>query len=125
MKNLKEIKQEIAAQEVTIKKMRADKERTSKITSATKHLEMLRTIERYLEFSPSQEFCQKELDRVTHIIDLSYLAWNDEWAKTVAINPKAENLPKASITSKKNAFLKGMNLTDLKKQVSTLVYILK
>jgi hypothetical protein len=125
MKNLKEIKQEIAAQEVTIKKMRADKERTSKITSATKHLEMLRTIERYLEFSPSQELCQKELDRVTHIIDLSYLAGNDEWAKTVAINPKAENLPKASITSKKNAFLKGMNLTDLKKQVSTLVYILK
>ncbi len=125
MKNLKEIKQEIAAQEVTIKKMRADKERASKITSATKHLEMLRTIEKYLEFNPSREFCQKELGRVTHIIDLSYLAWNDEWAKTVAINPKAENLPKASITAKKNTFLKGMNLTDLKRQVSTLTYILK
>tara|TARA_R110000868_G_scaffold290022_1_gene550241 strand:- start:1711 stop:2088 length:378 start_codon:yes stop_codon:yes gene_type:complete len=125
MKNLKEIKQEIAAQEVTIKKMRADKERTSKIASATKHLEMLCTIEKYLEFSPSQDFCQKELDRVTRIVDLSYESWEAEWGKLMAMNPRVENLPKASITAKKKAFLKGMNLTDLKKQVATLVYILK
>ncbi|AXH74770.1 MAG: hypothetical protein [Bacteriophage sp.] len=103
MKDLKQINKEIGLsksgierltkewmkEKVPAKEKRLDTARNKE----RKNLELLYEIKKYLEFSPTEQFCENEVKRLTNIIDLAYDAWEKEVRRRIADNPKFENLP--------------------------------
>lgn len=75
----------------------------------------LRTIVKYLEFDPKEDFCNKERDRLYNAIAVLDKGFA-EWLKTLKVN-----ITKTQAVSKFNT---EMGITNMKKQIQALNYIL-
>lgn len=84
-------------------------------------LEFNRTIARYLETNPSEDFIKLERDRLENLIDLAEDSWKQEYAKHSYTYDK---MVVSTVNKRKREFLKELNLADVKNQLKALAYIL-
>jgi hypothetical protein len=113
MKSTDDLKKEVAE---NIKLMKQKKEAGLRYNSISKKNEELKSIIRYLESNPKEEFLNAEKDKIQKIIDSKKNQFN-YWTENVC--------PQDVYQSKRRAlFNKEVGITDLSKRLKTLKYIL-
>ena len=83
----------------------------------TEKIQLLKKYSLYLDTEPSEEYLQKEKDRITKIIKAKESQY-DDWCEGVQAQ-------KLEVKERKSAFKKLHNLSKLKQNVKTIRFLLK
>lgn len=113
MKQIEELKREVSE---NIKLMKQRKDLGRSYSSISKKNEILKYFISYLESNPSEEYLKTERDKIQKIINAKesqFHYWNEN------VCPQD-----VSITKRRSLFNKEVGITDLKKRIKTLNYIL-
>lgn len=113
MKNIQDLKKEVSE---NIKLMKQKKELGRSYLSISKKNEQLKYFITYLETNPSEDYLKSERDKLQAIISTKSSQF-DYWSKNVCSQ-------EVLVTKRRNLFNKEVGITDLKKRLKTLNYIL-
>jgi hypothetical protein len=113
MKQVEELKREVY-ENIRLMKQRKDANRS--YTSISKKNDVLKYFIAYLESNPSEEYLKAEKIKMQKIISTKESHF-DYWSKNVCPQD-------VSITKRRSTFNKEVGITDLKKRIKTLNYIL-
>jgi hypothetical protein len=113
MKQIEELKKEVSE---NIKLMKQRKEMNRSYSSISKKNEILKFYIAYLESNPSEEYLKSERIKMQKIICTKESQFN-YWNENVYLQDVA-------ITKRRSLFNKEVGITDLKKRIKTLNYIL-
>lgn len=113
MKQIEELKREVY-DNVQLMKQRKDANRS--YASISKKNDILKYFIAYLESNPSEEYLKAEKIKMQKIINTKESQF-DYWNKNVCSQD-------VSVTKRRSTFNKEVGITDLKKRIKTLNYIL-
>ena len=113
MKQIEELKKEVSE---NIKLMKQRKDANRSYSSISKKNDVLKYFIAYLESNPSEEYLKAEKIKMQKIINTKESHF-DYWSKNVCPQD-------VSITKRRSTFNKEVGITDLKKRIKTLNYIL-
>ncbi len=113
MKQIEELKKEVSE---NIKLMKQRKDANRSYTSISKKNDVLKYFIAYLESNPSEEYLKAEKIKMQKIINNKESHF-DYWSKNVCPQD-------VIITKRRSLFNKEAGITDLKKRIKTLNYIL-
>lgn len=122
MKNIQQITTEISSLEEEMLKVRNEHPINKKyLGDLSKKRDKLKSILRYLELYPEESLLRGEHQKLCDKIAIANKAWRDYYNS----HPSIDNLPKGSLTKKKNEILERFNYSTLVFQIENLEYILE
>jgi hypothetical protein len=113
MKTIEDLKSEVST---NISLMKQKKEAGKSYTAISKKNEILKYFISYLETNPNAEYLKMERDKIQKIISTKSAQF-DYWDKNVCSQ-------EVLVTKRRTLFNKEVGITDLKKRLKTLNYIL-
>jgi len=113
MKQIEELKKEVSE---NIKLMKQRKDANRSYSSISKKNDVLKYFIAYLESNPSEEYLKAEKNKMQTIVNTKESQF-DYWSKNVCSQ-------EVGITKRRSLFNKEVGITDLKKRIRTLNYIL-
>ena len=113
MKHIEELKKEVSE---NIKLMKQRKESNRSYSSISKKNEILKHFVTYLESNPSEEYLKSEKIKMQKIVNAKESQF-EYWSNYVCPQD-------IIITKRRSLFNKEVGVTDLKKRIKTLNYIL-
>ena len=113
MKQIEELKREISE---NIKLMKQKKDANRSYASISKKNDILKYFIAYLELNPSEEYLKAEKIKMQKIINAKESKF-DYWSENVCSQDVIEK-------KRRSVFNKEVGITDLKKRIRTLNYIL-
>jgi predicted aldo/keto reductase-like oxidoreductase len=113
MKQIEELKKEVSK---NISLMKQSKDLGRSYSSISKKNDILKYFISYLETNPSEEYLQAEKIKMQNIISAKESHFN-YWSENVCPQD-------VDITKRRSLFNKEVGITDLKKRIKTLNYIL-
>lgn len=119
MKTVKDVQKEITELSEEIKDLDkyADKKSIALRKRLRAKLPQLRLYIAYLRTEPTEEFCKKEVKRLSHRID--------EILKHYTLPENHERFTKTQLTAMRKSFEKGWDIPKLRKQLMAVSYLLK
>jgi hypothetical protein len=118
MKDINQIEETIA--ELTAVAQSPDTTPRDKKKAINK-INFYRQLKMYLETNPSIDFLKSERERLEQLLDKIEDAWHQEYAKYAKFYDKLE---KSTVSDRKKAFLKDMDVKTIKDQLKALVHLL-
>lgn len=113
MKQIEELKKEVSE---NIKLMKQRKEANRSYSSISKKNDILKHFISYLESNPSEEYLKIEKNKMQKIVNAKESQF-DYWSENVCSQ-------EVSITKRRSLFNKEVGITDLRRRIKTLNYIL-